>query len=244
MLHSFKKARIPKGNNTYRTIYIVDAATRRRLREHLPYLEIKLNELDTTGSVYAFRSNTNCVMNAKRHIGYQYTLSLDIRDFFDAVEERHIAENVDPIIINQCLIDGAPRQGLPTSPLIANIALIPCDNEIISSISQKVTNDFVYTRYADDIAISFNEKHNREHIQFLVSQVLERAGFSIHEKKTRFQCAKGGRRIITGIAVDSAGIYPTRKTKKKLRAALHQNNELSLNGLREWAKCKLPKSHC
>jgi len=73
------------------------------------------------------------------------------------------------------------------------------------------------------------------------TQAVESCGFIINNNKTKFQNYKNGRRVITGVGVDNTGVYPTRKTIKRIRAAAHQDNEPQLNGLLEWSKCKLPK---
>ena len=72
-------------------------------------------------------------------------------------------------------------------------------------------------------------------------KICQNNGFIINERKTRIQSHVSGRRVISGISVDKFNLYPTRKTRKKIRAAAHQNNASSLRGLTEWSKCKLPK---
>ena len=100
----------------------------------------------------------------------------------------------------------------------------------------------VYTRYADDLVFSFNERRYAGQICTIVRQIVENQGFKINERKTTLQDAKNGRVIVTGIAIDPKGLYPTRRTKKKIRAAIHQENSSSLRGLLDWSKCKLPNS--
>lgn len=130
--------------------------------------------------------------------------------------------------------------------------------------------NFVYTRYADDLAFSFNFPDVVEMLMREVPRIVEKHGFRINPSKTHLQCAKAGRRIITGVAVDS-GVHPTREIKRRIRAAAHQSetgrltqrtermllsralsNKQSgaslramlvgqLRGLEEWAKLKLPK---
>ena len=45
----------------------------------------------------------------------------------------------------------------------------------------------------------------------------------------------------TGVGVDNNGVYPSRKTLRKIRAAKDQSNYSSLSGLLEWSQCKFPK---
>jgi hypothetical protein len=242
---NFHKVNIPKNNGKFRVIYIVNDKYKQLLKSQLPYLEKRLSELDKTNVNYAFEKGKNCVENALQHIGYSYTLSIDLTDFFDSVKKIHVNEILDRKVIDLCFIEGSPKQGLPTSPLIATIAFLKCD-ELICGQLKKYKLDTVYTRYADDLTFSFNNKNDNGKILFIAKQAIEQFGFKINTKKTKLQDIRNGRIIITGIAIDKKGIYPTRKTKKKIRAAehqyaIHQKNELRLKGIIEWSKCKLPK---
>ncbi|RLA43478.1 MAG: RNA-directed DNA polymerase [Gammaproteobacteria bacterium] len=237
---SYKVARIPKSSSKYRKIYIPDDATKQFLRSHIPTLEAKLSTLDSSNVNYAFVKGKNAVLNALQHIGFNYTLSLDLVDFFDSVSAEHIEGVLSDEIIRDCFVEGAPRQGLPTSPLIASLAFMRVDDQIIAAL-QKFGIEFSYTRYADDLTFSFNERRDAGKIKFVAQQIIQSNGFALNHTKTRLQCVNNGRVIITGVAVDREGLYPTRKTKKKLRAASHQGNLAAARGLGEWAKCKLPK---
>ena len=235
----YRVARIPKSKGKYRNIYIPDNATKRLLRSYIPVLEEKLKSLDGSKVNYAFVKGKNPVLNALQHIGYNYTLTLDLKDFFDSIKVKQIEGILDDSLIKDCLIEGAPRQGFPTSPLIASLAFMKVDEQIISAL-EKLSLELTYTRYADDLIFSFNERRDGVKILFTVQQIIERNGYQLNRKKTRLQCVRNGRIVITGIAVDQNGLYPTRRTKKKLRAALHQGNLAAARGLNEWAKCKLP----
>ncbi|MDP3008442.1 MAG: reverse transcriptase family protein [Methylococcales bacterium] len=237
---NFHKINIPKNNGKVRVIYIVDNDHKLLLKSNFPYLEKRLSELDKIHVNYAFEKGKNCVENALQHIGYNYTLSIDLADFFDSVKKTHVNGILDSEIIELCFIKGSPRQGLPTSPLIATISFLKCD-ELICSQLKKYKLDVVYTRYADDLTFSFNNKNDSGKILFIAKQAIEQFGFKINTQKTKLQDIRNGRIIINGLAIDKKGIYPTRKTKKKIRAATHQQKELQLKGLIEWSKCKLPK---
>jgi RNA-directed DNA polymerase len=235
----YRVARIPKGSGRFREIYIATEEDNSRLRNLIPELESIFVSLDTCNVSYAFHRGKNCVLNALQHIGYRYTLSMDIENFFDSISYPHVKDLIPRRIVDQCFIDGGPKQGLPTSPIIANIAFLKCDKKIVDTL-RKLRISAVYTRYADDLIFSFNEKENDGKIRFVAQKILEERLFKINHQKTKLQDAKNGRVVITGIAVDNKGLYATRRTKRKIRAAAHQNNQDALVGLSDWAKCKLP----
>lgn len=235
----YRISRIPKRNGTFREIYIPDSELKQSLRQLLPLLEQILDDLDKTQSNYAFQALKNCALNAYQHIGYRYTLSLDLEDFFDSVTPDHITPLMHQTIIDQCFINGSPRQGLPTSPVITTIAFLEYDKRIIN-LMNRLGISAIYTRYADDLIFSFDDKRETGRIQYMVRQALLDSGFVINNRKTTLQDARNGRRIITGIAVDHHGLHATRRIRRKIRAAIHQKNEDSRMGLEEWAKCQLP----
>lgn len=238
---NYKIAQIRKGKHSFRSIYIPDAESKAHLKSFLPYLRWLASDSDPAGVNYAFVKHKNAVLNAFQHIGKQYCLSFDLMDFFDTVNRTHVASVISDEILSDCLVDGAPRQGFPTSPLIATIAFYRCDQQIMTAL-KALQIDCVYTRYADDLMFSFNRMQDAGKIRFLVEQVVTTNGFKLNKRKTRFQSARNGRIVITGVALDKDGVYATRKTRKKLRAATHQGNKASTKGLKEWAMCRLPRA--
>lgn len=241
MTPHYRISRIDKGNGKFRQIYIPSEEYKAELRALIPELERILEKLDIHKLNYAFQKGRNCVLNALQHTGYGYTLSMDIEDFFNNIGARHLAGLITSEHMDRCLIDGNPKQGLPTSPLIATIAFLRCDSEIHHALS-KLNIKFSYTRYADDLTVSFDDFHHATAISFIIKQAVARHGFQINPTKTRIQRSKNGRRVITGIALSNEGPCATRRTKRKLRAAQHQGNTASARGLREWSSCKLPRA--
>lgn len=178
---------------------------------------------------------------ALQHVGRPYVLSMDLENFFESITPLHVQHALDAPVIDLCFIGGVLRQGLPTSPVIANIAFLAFDEAIVAAL-KRLKIDAVYTRYADDLVFSFSDGFIAGKIATVVKQIVERGGFKVSERKTRIQSARNGRVVVVGIALDARGLHPTRKTKKKIRAALHQGNTSAVKGLSEWAKCNLPRA--
>jgi hypothetical protein len=232
-----KKINIPKKTKgEFRTIYSPSKNEKQALRDIFPSILTKALNICNLDVCQGFFPNTSPVTNALRHVGYQYTTMMDLKDFFDSINTSHLIGKLSDEELALVLVDGAPRQGLPTSPIVANMAASDLDKSILN-----VDNNIVYTRYADDLAFSYNSFGTTEHLKTIIPILVKDAGFNINEKKTRTMSAKNGRRIITGVAVDDF-IHPTRRMKRKMRAALHQGNSNQYNGLKEWCKMKRPNA--
>lgn len=200
-------------------------------------------KLDENCVQHGFQKGRNPVTNALCHVGYEYSLCFDLSDFFDSVTPEMVPDYVlgNSVVKAACFPDGAARQGLPTSPALANIAARNLDNEILKLQGNgRFGKLFVYTRYADDLTFSFDNKYLAKTLMEKVPQIVESQGFKINPSKTKLQWAGAGRRMITGVAVDAKGIHTPREIKRRIRAAKHQNNKKQINGLSEWAKLKLP----
>jgi hypothetical protein len=154
MTLSFRIVRIPKGRGSYREIYIVSEDDRVELRSLLPQLYKIQESRDILGASYAFQKDKNCALMALQHIGHCYTLSMDLENFFESVTARHVKDVLPQDLIDRCFIDGRLRQGLPTSPVISNIAFISFDSAIVLALRKQKIN-VVYTRYADDLVFSY-----------------------------------------------------------------------------------------
>ncbi len=245
--------KIPKGGGRFRTIYVPDPSEMAVLRDRTNRLRNHLDEFDPHGVVHAFRKGRSPVTNAAAHRGFRYTVEFDLKDFFDTVRmEMCVLSCLDQRINvrrfdftskdwEPCFVDGVTRQGLPSSPALSNIAAARMDLDFVAMQlgGGRFDARFVYTRYADDLTFSFDAPHLIHVLKQRVPQVVEANGFVLNEAKTRVQCARVGRRMVTGVAVDDA-VHAPRAVRRRLRAALHQGRKAQASGLAEWCKCKMP----
>lgn len=234
-----------KKSGGHRTIYAPSKKEKKVFRKMLPDL-IEIAVLaDHRKVAHGFLPCRSCVTNAEQHVGFHFSVCFDLADFFDSVTENHVSKFLTAEQIKATFIGGAPRQGLPTSPIIANIAAAPMDEDIIqmcaSIQSQFRTRALSYTRYADDLTISCWSQDQVDQVLLQIPKIVSQHNFKLNMRKTRVLTAIAGRRIITGVAVDHTGIHPTRRTRRKMRAARHQGNQHSFLGLLEWARLKKPK---
>lgn len=220
---------ISKSNGKTRQIYAPNAEEKTVLRSLLPEIERVAEALDTNRVMHGFTRGRSPVTNALAHVGWEYTLTMDLKDFFDSVTPEMI-----PWVLFTgehqmnmrlfCFVDGAARQGLPTSPALANIAAAPVDMAICAMRSKgRFTKvNFAYSRYCDDLCFSFDSPAVGEMIKQVVPEICARYGFTINESKTKLQCSRAGKRIITGVAVGDHDIAPPRWIRRRVRAFDHQ----------------------
>jgi RNA-directed DNA polymerase len=79
---------------------------------------------------------------------------------------------------------------------------------------------FAYTRYADDLTFSGDDKSKVAKLLKLVPTIVAAEGFAINADKTRIMRA-GQRQAVTGVVVNKA-MGLSRQERRKLRAALHR----------------------
>lgn len=227
-----------------RTLYIPNKTRKRRLRAALAWLTPLAIKADPMRVAHGFLPGRSPVTNARPHIPYRYTLSMDIQDCFGSIRQhtavfllqKVLGYTIEGGVQELLFADGIVPQGFPTSPALCNIALAPADIAIASSLR----GDGAYTRYADDLTISANSIHRIEQAQVTAEKTLGALHLSIAKHKTRLQDARGGRRIITGIGVDANGLHPTRRMRRLLRAARHQKRWSVARGYAEWMALKSP----
>lgn len=247
-----RKIFLPKKSGGWRIIYAPNPKEKAALKALVPELNAAALKADKHGVAHGFMPGRSPVTNALAHRGFMYSLSFDLADWFDTVRPSHIRVANTPLAswpclkLDQCFVDGAARQGLPTSPAIANLAAAPMDNDIMAlRVRGRFGWPFVFTRYADDLTFSFDREGTAAWLMKDIPKIVERHGFKINPAKTKLQCARAGRRMITGVAVDTE-IHAPRYIKRKLRAATHKagKNPWSRGqqrGLKEWSMLKLPK---
>lgn len=238
---------IPKGKSgKLRTIYCPDQDEKKRSASWIKLIQARLLTQPNVNVLHGFMPGRSPVTNALAHVGWQFSLSFDLKDFFDSVRPSHLPVEflLNPGIGNDCFYDGAARQGLPSSPAIANLAACQMDDMICKLINRsRLGQNFTYTRYADDLTFSFNYDSVGRMLLEKIPEIVSVNGFTINKTKTHLQCAKAGRRIITGVAVDDSGVHPTREVKRRLRAMRHQlSNGIQKRGYKALVS-KLLDSH-
>lgn len=213
--------------------------------------------------VHGFMPGKNPVTAAIPHIGKQFTLSIDLEDFFDEVEPNRFKNSLSKFEVPRRIKKKQQtalfptkraRQGLPTSPAVSNIAAFPMDEALIANLEQDFPGAITYTRYADDLSFSFDDKEIRNEVKDKVMQLVAGSGWKVNEKKTRLQW--GGpdgtwTRDIVGVGVNHEKVLPLRKARKKFRGLSHrmkfvnpeEDSKLKsvYKGMSEWTQCKVPK---
>lgn len=254
-----RELRIPKRNGKFRTVVVPTPEEKCKLRKLLPSLTAMAMALDTHKVQHGFVPGRSAVTNAMAHVGYKYSVGFDLEDCFDRLNWRDFVlrlelGNFHPFVgrspsdyIRAFLFrppadsdgsDHIARQGLPTSPAICNVILSELDDNLVS-LAKIYNHDFAYTRYADDLTFSTNCVTTvRWLLAFVPSHIEAHSNQRVNPTKTRLQM--GPRRIITGVAVDDKGVWPTRSLKRRLRAARHQSNKPQARGLEEWCRLKTP----
>lgn len=131
-----------------------------------------------------------------------------------------VAARWTAIPIYQCVHEGMLPQGAPTSPMLANLAMVDTD-EILHDFAMK--HGMNYTRYADDLAFSCDDDRQIEEIRRFkrsVLSLLNQAGFRPNHRKTVIR-GPGTRRVVLGMLVDSDRPRLPKEYKEKIRLHLH-----------------------
>ena len=109
-------------------------------------------------------------------------------------------------------------QGAPTSPALANLVAYRLDVRL-HALAQKL--GATYTRYADDLAFSGDQRLERaaKRLQVLVGVIAAEEGFELHFRKSRFM-RQGVRQQLAGVVVN---VRPNlkRKAYDELKATLY-----------------------
>lgn len=251
-----REMEIPKKSGGFRTVVVQDPVSKHKYRLVGHELD-KLIDGRQNSHITGFRPGQSPVTNALQHVGYKFTLSMDIKDFFDSVGLKELLNAGCPrALAKQALYrprkkkttplplghhgHGFARQGLSSSPAAANLAGTVFDDKILKTI-QGCGVRITYTRYADDLNISCDDVEILKKLRYEIAEHVLSSGFSINPKKTRIQSSSFGNRIICGVSVGATGISVPRRFKRKLRAALHSHpNSNKTAGMMEWAKLRPP----
>ena len=175
--------------------------------------EFMKNEKKCANISHGFEKKKGIITNAKIHRNKRFVLNLDFEDFFDSfhfgrvrgyfVKNRNfqLPIEVATIIAQLTCYNGKLPQGAPSSPIVTNLICNILDIRLVK-IAKKFKVD--YTRYADDLTFSTNDKYfieNQVGFYKEIKKEVEGFGLAINDKKTRLSY-KDSRQEVTGLIVN------------------------------------------
>lgn len=199
-----------------------------------------------TNSVFAkaYIKNRSIYSNAKAHLYNDYFIMLDVKDFFNNINHAKLVKRLCfelnrkatpkgisrlncADIVSKCSISskGIPL-GFVTSPILSNIYLKEFDGLLYGKLKQFKEHNIIYTRYADDLTISFKNTVNKEEMKNIiigiVEKLLKRFCLKLNYKKIRsFDLDISNHVKITGVNIikdenDYRKLSVGKKIKNKL----------------------------
>ena len=222
----YREFTIPKRSGGKRRILAPEPELKSLQRRILRRL---LARLKVHPSAMGFQGGRSIVTNANAHRGQAVLIRLDLVDFFPSTRAkrlkryfRQIGWNrpVANLLVRLCTFDGGLPQGAPTSPRLSNLVNYRLDARL-SGMAARL--GAVYTRYADDITISFAED-DRDKIHYFrrfVQGVIESEGYRLHHRKKLSVRRRHHRQMVTGLVVNHRVNLP-REVRRWLRAVEHR----------------------
>ena len=199
-----------------------------------------INGLPVHEAATAYRRDRNIRHNALVHVDKAFLLKMDFVDFFPSLRPHHFRQHIerylacevetDDIELISRLCFWRPRGerdlrlaiGAPSSPFISNTLMYDFDTQMTDFAKD---NGVSYTRYADDLTFSTNQKDVLRMVEKLVSDIVRTLPYpavAVNVKKT-VHTSKKRRRQVTGLVLSSQGeISLGRERKRNIRAMMHR----------------------
>lgn len=235
--HTYKVYTIPKRTGGLRTI-----AQPAKETKFLQYWLIKnlFHRLPIHGCAMAYRPDASIRRNAEAHMHNSYLAKFDFKNFFTSIKSealvshfsihlrKHLAESDINDVARICCIKPERGGGLclsigaPSSPILSNSIMFEFD-KAVSAWCRKL--NFVYTRYADDLAFSTTTKDVCDTIEPAIRRIvrsLEYPRLTFNNQKTTFVSKKHQRRITGLIIANDETISLGRDRKRFISSLIHK----------------------
>jgi retron-type reverse transcriptase len=222
--YSYKEYTVPKKNGGRRKI-AQPSKNLKHLQRWVNSAIIRRLAVHPTATAYV--KGKNIADNARAHLGSQFIVKIDFKDFFPSIRSSDVnaflssykeALNLkfdDIFLITRILTyKGGLTIGAPSSPLLANAIMYDFDAEA-AAIADKFSA--TYTRYADDITLSSNDGHTLRVVHQAITNLIQKHGspkLTINEDKTIW-LSKKSRRSVTGLILTPDGKLSLGRSKKR-----------------------------
>lgn len=228
----YKVIEIPKKSWGIRNLHVPVYKLKRAQRIILNELLYTKTDSLLIKNVTWFIPWRSIIDNAKFHVWKRYILKIDIKDFFPSVTQNRIFWlfrkdfNLDystsMYLSWLCTYNNQLPQWAPTSPMLANLIARFLDYRIlwvINSYNKQTGVNIVYSRYADDLTISYNKKLNINRLINYIFDIIYSEWFIPNfDKLALISCWK--QQKVTWIVVNS-NLWIWRKSYKKMKSLLY-----------------------
>lgn len=223
--HRIPKRR-PNGTNTHRRVWECDSdevatihkTLARRLQEFIP------TQVSFPGSIaHGYVPGRSTYTNAEQHTAARHLVRVDLADFFETIKVNRVEALLGELgmhpeaaaaLAQLVTIGGYLPLGLHASPLLANLAALELDHDLLALAEKSGTK---VTRYADDIA--FSGDTGTPSLDEICT-VVETHGFSVARAKCR-TTVRGQSHYVTGLSISDAVPRLPRAMKRRLRQELY-----------------------
>jgi hypothetical protein len=198
-------------------------------------------QLPVHSAATAYRSGMSIKDNVLKHVNSNYLLKMDFQKFFPSITatdikkhlEKYCATTYDASAIKLIayVCCWAPKRqpplrlciGAPSSPLLSNSLLFDFDVRLAEAARAE---GVIYTRYADDLALSSKKSGVLDsYVNLVVNLVseLDYPRLTLNKTKTVF-ASRSGRRTLTGLNITpDFEVSIGRERKRLIRAMYHRN---------------------
>jgi RNA-directed DNA polymerase len=185
---------------------------------------MKQHQDDSKPCVHGFVKGRSILTNAEAHCDRQptFVLNIDLTDFFPSITFFRVrgalqkapfgfSHEVSTVLAHLCTLNGTLPQGAPTSPYLANLVCRSLDRDLMR-LAQR--HQAFYTRYADDITISFSVRKAANLPKSIcefdggaltlgdeLRALIQSHSFAINDKKSRIS-SRRTRQEVTGLVIN------------------------------------------
>ena len=231
MQQHYETFTIPKHSGGWRTINAPKEELKELQRDIKDYLENA--GIHPHAAAYAYVKHRSAKDAVIRHQRTEHTcyLKIDFSDFFGSCNKQTILRSLTQIPFFACMsiqtlndmlhvamLNGGLPQGTPLSPWLTNQIMLPYDFEIAKACNSRA---ITYTRYADDMLFSADNKTALRAAIRVVREVIAGTNLKINNDKTRISTIYGKNWNLGLMTNKDNEITVGWRNKERARATLH-----------------------
>lgn len=194
-----------------------------------------LNKIKIHPNANGFAFSKSIITNAQIHTNKEVILNIDLKDFFPSIESKKVFyvfnklcgydKSLSFCLTRLVMYNGGLPQGACTSPILSNIVSYKLDLRL-SGLARSLGIN--YSRYADDITFSGERCKINDKLLNTIRYIISDCGYTINDKKTRFQTNKG-KQEVTGIIVNNNEISVPKEYIREIRQELYYISKFGIN---------------